>query len=244
MPLIQGKSKKSFQKNMETEMHAGKPKDQSLAIAYSVQRKNKKKKMAHGGEVDLRKESMSGIDDAMDSREMEMAPAAKMKKKSELDLREEKMAGIDSEYDSRDEDMLDSKPMRHEMEDTANEDDMTDIDEAKTDRDLMMLAKGGMIDMDEEEEHPKSIAEAILRKKKKAMYADGGEVDIEENMSEEPNHEDDMSYKLLRKRPFMGDDLQRMKGQPMDSNETGRDLEDEDKYDMIDRIRRKMKMYR
>lgn len=51
MPLIKSKSKKAFEHNMETEMAAGKPKDQSLAIAYNVQRKPKKKKMADGGNV-------------------------------------------------------------------------------------------------------------------------------------------------------------------------------------------------
>lgn len=49
MPLIQGKSKKSFSKNVETEMHAGKPQKQSLAIAFSVQRRNRKRMAAHGG---------------------------------------------------------------------------------------------------------------------------------------------------------------------------------------------------
>lgn len=48
MPLKQGKSQKTFNSNVETEMHAGKPKDQSLAIAYSIKRKNRKK-MAKGG---------------------------------------------------------------------------------------------------------------------------------------------------------------------------------------------------
>ena len=52
MPLIQGKSPKAFSKNVATEMNAGKPQKQSLAIAYSVKRSNaKKKKMADGGEV-------------------------------------------------------------------------------------------------------------------------------------------------------------------------------------------------
>lgn len=50
MPLMQGKSKKAFSKNVETEMNAGKPQDQSLAIAYSVKRKNKNKK-AYGGKM-------------------------------------------------------------------------------------------------------------------------------------------------------------------------------------------------
>jgi hypothetical protein len=50
MPLMQGKSPKSFSKNVSTEMHAGKPLKQSLAIAYNIKRKAKK--MAKGGQVD------------------------------------------------------------------------------------------------------------------------------------------------------------------------------------------------
>jgi hypothetical protein len=58
MPLFQGKSKKAFSKNVETEMDAGKPQKQSLAIAYAVQKKNKKKtKMAEGGQVPAPKNS-------------------------------------------------------------------------------------------------------------------------------------------------------------------------------------------
>ncbi len=52
MPLSHGKSEKSFKKNVATEMEAGKPQKQSLAIAYSIQRKAKAKKMAEGGAVD------------------------------------------------------------------------------------------------------------------------------------------------------------------------------------------------
>ena len=45
-------SKKAFVHNLKAEEHAGKPKDQALAIAYDVQRRNKgKKKMAMGGEA-------------------------------------------------------------------------------------------------------------------------------------------------------------------------------------------------
>lgn len=39
MPLSTGKSKKAFSKNVATEIKAGKPKNQALAIAYSVKRK-------------------------------------------------------------------------------------------------------------------------------------------------------------------------------------------------------------
>lgn len=52
MPLIKSKSKEAFSKNVEQEMHAGKPQKQALAIAYAVKRKSKKpKKMAEGGTV-------------------------------------------------------------------------------------------------------------------------------------------------------------------------------------------------
>lgn len=45
MPLVKGKkasSKKGFSKNVEAEMHAGKPQKQAVAIAYSEARKGKK----------------------------------------------------------------------------------------------------------------------------------------------------------------------------------------------------------
>jgi hypothetical protein len=43
MPLIKGKSKKTFSKNVAMEIKAGKPLKQALAIAYSEKRKSKKK---------------------------------------------------------------------------------------------------------------------------------------------------------------------------------------------------------
>jgi hypothetical protein len=39
MPLIRGTSKKSFSTNVETEMNAGKPQKQAVAVAYSEKRK-------------------------------------------------------------------------------------------------------------------------------------------------------------------------------------------------------------
>lgn len=44
MPLPKGKSKKAFSKNVKTEMAAGKPQKQAVAIAYSEQRRAKKRK--------------------------------------------------------------------------------------------------------------------------------------------------------------------------------------------------------
>ena len=42
MPLNKGKSKKAFVNNIKTEIKAGKPQKQAVAIAYSVKRKKKK----------------------------------------------------------------------------------------------------------------------------------------------------------------------------------------------------------
>ena len=42
MPLDYGKSKKAFGKNVRTEIKAGKPIKQALAIAYSIKKVKKK----------------------------------------------------------------------------------------------------------------------------------------------------------------------------------------------------------
>jgi len=44
MPLKKGKSRKAMSANIRTEMRAGKPQKQAVAIAYSVARKSKGRK--------------------------------------------------------------------------------------------------------------------------------------------------------------------------------------------------------
>ena len=43
MPLKKSSSQKAFKENVRAEIKAGKPQKQAVAIAYSVQRKAKKK---------------------------------------------------------------------------------------------------------------------------------------------------------------------------------------------------------
>lgn len=49
MPLMKGSSKKAISSNIATEMHAGKPQDQAIAIAMSSAGKSKKPKGALSG---------------------------------------------------------------------------------------------------------------------------------------------------------------------------------------------------
>jgi hypothetical protein len=42
MPLTRGTSKAAFGKNVKAELHAGKPRSQAVAIAYSVKREAQK----------------------------------------------------------------------------------------------------------------------------------------------------------------------------------------------------------
>ena len=53
MPLIKDIGKKALQKNIKTEIAAGKPLKQAVAIAYSVKREAAKKKKGHNSIRDI-----------------------------------------------------------------------------------------------------------------------------------------------------------------------------------------------
>ena len=44
MPLKKGKSEKTFEKNIKTEVKAGKPDKQAVAISYAMKRESEKKR--------------------------------------------------------------------------------------------------------------------------------------------------------------------------------------------------------
>lgn len=281
MPLFQGKSKKSFSKNVETEMDAGKPQAQSLAIAYNIKRKNSgKKKMAYGGKAEATGEpayppikaiigpskdeymsnhatdggnpprSTSDEDPAEDEymadhfayggkAEATGEPAVPARKADDKRFPED-------EYMSTDKWSKGAAPAR-------KPDDMRPPkDEYMADH----FAEGG-----EAEGHYGSVSDAIMAKKRRAkMMADGGQVQIDDNAREEPNHEDDLSYEALKKENYSEDAGLDHMDSPMDSNEHGHALPDADEHDgaksmnsdfeermaddMIDTIRRRMKAKR
>lgn len=118
-----------------------------------------------------------------------------------------------------------------------------------------MLAKGGMLLDEMQEEHESSIAAAIMAKRRQAhpmqdhdedmekMYAEGGMVDLSINADEEPNNEDQMSFQALKKENYSESEGLRQLNQPKDSNEDGDDREDQrsDRHDMVGAIRKKMR---
>lgn len=188
MPLIKGKSKKALSENIATEMDVGKPQKQSIAIAYGVQRKNRRKKMADGGMTPSPSDSQDQIDakkkalqDYLDSKKMAQGGTvtAKDEKKAtaddaddlsrgherhdeDSDLRVESKASADSKA-ARAMKMTDDAALMHEEDADLRKEKMVSIDDMADDRDeKMMMAKGG------------SVVDMIRERRK--MMADGGYV--------------------------------------------------------------------
>lgn len=92
---------------------------------------------------------------------------------------------------------------------------------------------------DDVENRSMSIAKAIMRKQHMSkMMADGGMVDIDENAKEQPNEYYHENEDAALKENYDSD----MDGisQPLDSNEHGDKLSDEDEHDRVEQIRKKL----
>lgn len=233
MPLTKSASKKAFKHNIEVEMKSGKPQDQALAIAYSIKRKNRKK-MAEGGEISAKDEKRPMPENEYDDKhEISLNKSRhsmegdgwsdKPNASDKFEIRQKLTSGDPDESSPHtgesEEDML----RRHAMERAA-------------------YAKGGHVMREEDEDGHLSIAEQVMKRRKK--MADGGEVDLDHNSMEEPNQYYHQNEDYALKENYDED----MTGvhQPEDSNERGRELadEDEESRDMIKEIQKRMRSKR
>lgn len=238
MPLLKGK--KNIGRNIEVEQEAGKSPKQSLAIALSVSRRNKKK-MAKGGEITADTEKRPMPDDEHDDAK-DIARTLPSKKVSGW-LDNKKEAGNNPSVEDT------------EVDDSFVSDRRTSIDQASTPEEMRMkkgpstdpkhvnadhlkMAEGGEV-----EEHYSSIADAILAKSRRSKMADGGQVDLSLNATEGENLEDDLSWDALRKENYSESEGLEELSSPSDSGQHGDSLEDEDEHgeSLVDSIRRKKK---
>lgn len=264
MPLIKSASKKALKENIETEMDSNpSPKDrkQNLAIAYNVQRTNKKK-MASGGKVT--------IDDQEDPSKVSM-PTKKLGDRYEGDnnsgmpsrkpdnsrpAQSEIMAGkMPSGSLTPENSLLNSIKKENYLAENAAQP-------------LHAMAEGGEVcshcegrghmmppspqepdEMsDDMENSPGSIAEQIISKNSWKRLANGGEIDDPFDNGEGISHFQEegpgvrMKHNVNAREYNAGDDRQ-LSAQPEDSNETGdmREDDEENKNDRVSAIRAKMK---
>jgi hypothetical protein len=233
MPLIKSGSKKALMKNIKTEMEAHPGKEnraQNLAIAYSVQRKNKKKHMAEGGKVEHDADKPWSHEDKKDFAQgaSEMSPLAQKIKNAVM--------GTPS-----------PAPQMKAHGGEMHEEDMHEEHGGEVCSHCAGTGKMSHMshhermehEPDHEMPHDKSMVERIMQKRK--HMAEGGQVDLEEHAVEGPGERDKQNLEASKKEMY--DDSQ-LEAQPMDSNEHGDDLEDEDEHgqDHISKIMRKMKM--
>lgn len=246
MPLLKKASKKALEHNIKTEMEAHPGKEhraQDLAIAFNTQRMAKKKKMALGGAVEP--PSRSGHPYSRDPGTPEKKPddyrepegeymgekwsygSAPARKPDDMRLpKEEYMAGHFAEGGMAGEDCSNCGHPFNRNPGTPEK----KPDNMRPSEDEYManhFAEGG------------SVTDSIMSKRK--TYAPEGGVNINENAQENGwSPYEEYSTQAYKKELYDDDQLS---AQPMDSNESGDDREDErsDKFDMVDKIRKKYK---
>lgn len=118
---------------------------------------------------------------------------------------------------------------------------------------MEMLAEGGMAE--EDEDHDASIAAAIMAKRRRMAeggmingmdsietHEDEDQVDLKRNAEEDANMEDQLSFNALRKENYSESDALDKADSPMDSNEHGHEIDEDDHdEDMVSKIRSMMK---
>jgi len=264
MPLIKSAKPAAVGKNIKTEMKHGKPHKQAIAIALSVQRAAKKKKMASGGDV---KEALSqhAHEELKDleklEHEHEEMLSPEMLEEHEAAEEEEKMAHggrvrhASHEGHLRHKRMADggeieAASMRPDAAEDAMEMEMMD-EHPHSHKAEKRAGSEPHHDIDESDEMELQmlrklakggIVDAIRHKQK--MMADGGEVDLQANADEDLNLEDQLSYQAARKKTYFDDS--QISSQPHDSNLHGNEREEaeSDRHDMVGAIRKKMKAKR
>lgn len=145
MPLIKSKSKRAFDENLKSEMSEGRPLDQSLAIAYDVQRRNRRKKYAEGGQI--AHDSMipkSRVSEIMSRRRKKYAEGGQ----ADIELNNDEMP---NEYYHQNEDYALDWRMDEDFEDMEQPMDSNLIDDPREEA--------------EENKHGLSMVDSIRRKR-------------------------------------------------------------------------------
>lgn len=156
-------------------------------------------------------------------------PALKMKKMAKGGMINEEVSMSKSEED------MEEHPAGLESDDDSKKPSNSEI----MSNHVEMLADGGMINHDEvEDDLHDSIAAAIMAKKDRMKMAEGGQVDLDSNAEEQPNSYYHQNEDAALKENY-DEGMDNLK-QPMDSNEHGHELSDEDAHDLVSKIRMKM----
>lgn len=241
MPLINSKSKKAFSHNVKAEMDAGKPQDQSVAIAYATKRNAMKKKMYDGGRVTTTKITKP-----------RMVPSSVIKESQDHDVMYEEPKESEEEHKATMEQKFQDAKEKPAYEEGGFVQTLEEKAKAAGDAIKKAVGAPGVTQEDPNKQRflktasnskaeggeimkRKSMIDAIMDKKR---YANGGQVDIGSNNEEQPNSYYEQNEDYALKENY--DETMESMSQPTDSNEHRPDIT-KDEYDMIDAIRRKIK---
>lgn len=228
--------------------------NKSLALAYNMKRKSKK--MAMGGMAEKTGEPMVPMrkpDDKRLSKEDYMSGQwsggqAPARKPDDRRLPEDEYmaqhfvdGGIVNQQDEDSNKQSSKRLSISNSQNLAPPQDDAAAREAAYQEKLKKMAMGGQIGGMSDDARASSIAEAIMRKRKAKMMAEGGMVDLDENAREDQeNNMDQMNHEAAMKEIY---DDSEISAQPEDSNEHGDDIT-ADEHDMISKIRAKMRAKR